>query len=83
MSKVQQKADAQARCLEVVHALSHMHFIQGPHSLQFHQDTIINEKIGRVFSNHNPIIGHRHHMLLRDLDVCLPKLMQLIIALRL
>ena len=46
LAEVNQQAQCQARCLEIVEALRQMNVVEFPDSLQFDQDAALDEQVG-------------------------------------
>src|SRR5262249_5160798 len=62
--KVHQQAEPQTRCAQVVHALSDMNIVHGPHDLELDEDQLLHEKVGYVLADDDPIVADGHRILL-------------------
>ena len=64
VAEIDQQAEPQASCLEVVEALSQVNIIYDASMLEFHEDTEFDEKIGYIFADDDAIVSDGDRMLL-------------------
>jgi hypothetical protein len=75
-SKVHQQTEPQASRAQVVHALSDMNVVDGPHGLELDKDQLLHQEVSYVLANDDPIIANGHRILLLDIESGLSQLVR-------
>ena len=74
LPEVNDQANTQVRCPQIVQALGTMNRLDGARCLQLHHYTVLDQQIRRVVTHDNTFLGHLHVVLLLNFETCPPKL---------
>jgi hypothetical protein len=73
LAEIEQQAQMQPGCRQVIDALGHVRFVQRANRFQFNHDGILDQQVGHVLARDDTVVMNRNPLLLQD---CQPSLAQ-------
>jgi len=65
LAEIEQQAEMQAGCFEVIDTLGAVRLVQCFHGLQLDQKRIVDQQVNEVLADHRTLVGDRDAALLR------------------
>jgi hypothetical protein len=75
LTEIEQQAQVQRCCRQIVDALRHVRLIECANRFQFNQDSIVHQQVGYILAGHDTVVINSNRLLLQDRQPSLTQFM--------